>query len=101
MNETGMMRSVRVFFGIFMVLVYLGMAILLATNFFGWSNTPLWNGIRWLFAAIFAIYGIYRCYRQITGKDYYRLHASEPENNTPRYGTYAEQFNKQNHDDNQ
>lgn len=96
MNETGMMRGVRVFFGIFMVLVYLGMAALLALNFFGWSNTPLWNGVRWTFAAIFALYGIYRCYRQVTGRDYYRLNRNQDQDDEQStYTTYAEQLKKQ------
>ena len=67
----GITRGLRMFFGIFMVLVYLGMAYLLAVNFFDWSNAPLWVAVRWGMAVIFALYGVYRCYRQVRGIDYY------------------------------
>ena len=71
-NGNSITRIVRLLFGIFMIIVYLGMAYLLAVNFFDWSTTPLWNTIRWAFAVILALYGIFRCYRQVSGKDYYR-----------------------------
>lgn len=65
-------RLLRGFFGIFMVVVYLGMAYLLAMNYFDWDATPFWKAVRWGMATIFGIYGIYRGYRQIKGIDYYR-----------------------------
>lgn len=61
------------FFGIFMVLVYLGMAVLMAVNFFDWSNAPLWRALRWLMAAVFAAYGLYRGYREIKGEHTYGM----------------------------
>ena len=71
-NGSGITRILRMFFGIFMVIVYLGMAYLLAVNFFDWTTTPLWNALRWGMAVIIGLYGVFRCYRQITGMDYYR-----------------------------
>ena len=68
----GITQVLRLVFGIFMIVVYLGMAYLLAVNFFDWDNTSVWRTLRWAMAAVFAIYGCYRCYRQITGIDYYR-----------------------------
>ncbi|CRH72502.1 Uncharacterised protein [Chlamydia trachomatis] len=76
--ESKAMQAVRVFFGIFMILVYLGMAALMVINFFGW-NTPPFTQLRWVLAVIFAIYGLYRGYRQFKGLDYYRLNSMEEE----------------------
>ncbi len=75
----------RLTFGIFMVLVYLGMAVLLAINFFDWSNTRFMVLMRYGMAVVFAVYGVYRGYRQWTGKDYYRVQDLED-----RYGTYGD-----------
>lgn len=72
-------KIVRIFFGVFMILVYLGMAYLLYTNFFNWTTEP-WLTLRYIFAAILAVYGLYRCYRQIKGIDYYRLKDLEERN---------------------
>ena len=72
-------KATRIFFGIFMILVYLGMAYLLYINFFEWTTEPWLTG-RYVFAAILALYGIYRCYRQIKGIDYYRLRDLEERN---------------------
>ncbi len=65
-------KTIRIFFGIFMIVVYLGMAYLLYINFFDWTSEP-WTSLRYVFAAILALYGVYRCYRQVKGTDYYRL----------------------------
>lgn len=69
-------RIIRIFFGVFMIFVYLGMAYLLYINFFKWYSEP-WLTLRYVFAIILAAYGIYRCYRQIKGVDYYRLQDME------------------------
>ena len=74
------------FFGIFMVLVYLGMAALMAVNFFDWSNTPLWNGVRWFFAVLFAAYGVYRGYREIKGEHTYGMRVQDDRDED--YSTY-------------
>ncbi len=73
LNGNKVLTIVKVFFGIFMIVVYLGMAYLLAVNYFGWAETPTWNLGRYSMAAVLALYGIYRCYRQVKGIDYYRL----------------------------
>ena len=65
-------RYLRLFFGMFMVVVYLGMAYLLIMNYFGWADTLQCKIIRWGMAIILGAYGLYRCYRQISGTDYYR-----------------------------
>ncbi len=56
-----------------MVLVYLGMAVLMAINYFDFSSTPLWTAVRWFFAVVLALYGIYRGYREITGEHTYGM----------------------------
>ena len=63
-----------------MICVYLAMAYLLYINFFDWTSEP-WLTLRYIFAAILALYGVYRCYRQIKGIDYYRLRDLEERNN--------------------
>ena len=75
------MKTLRVGFGIFMVLLYLGVACLLFMNFFDWADTPTWKMTRYTMASIFAVYGVYRCYRQVKGIDYYRLNNLEEQEN--------------------
>jgi len=73
-------------FGIFMVLVYLGVAVLMAINFFDWSNTPLWNAVRWFFVVLFAAYGIYRGYREVKGEHTYGMRVQDDQEE--EYSTY-------------
>ncbi len=73
MRQTSFNQAVKMFFGIFMVLVYLGMAVMMAINVFDWSNSPAWLAIRWFFAVILAAYGIYRGYRELTGRHTYGM----------------------------
>ncbi len=79
-------------FGIFMVIVYLGMAYLMAINFFNFANTPVWNAARWFFAVILALYGIYRFYRVFKGDHTYGMRVYDEEEN--QYSTYADDFKK-------
>lgn len=72
MKGTTVSRVVRAVFGIFMVCVYMGMAVMMATNFFDWNNTLVWKIARWAMAVVFGVYGLYRGYRQWKGVDYYR-----------------------------
>lgn len=67
----GIMKALRLFFGSFMVIVYLGMAVLFMVNFFDFPSTQVWNLARWTFALILGAYGIFRGYRHIKGMDYY------------------------------
>lgn len=71
MKGTTATQVIRTFFGVFMVCVYLGMATLMAINFFDWSNVLVWKCARWAMAVVFASYGVYRGYRQFKGIDYY------------------------------
>lgn len=48
-------------FGIFMVIVYVGMGVLLMINFFNWQNDWAWT--RWPVGVILVIYGIFRGWR--------------------------------------
>ena len=73
--SNGIWPALRVFFGIFMVCLYLAMAYLMIINFFNWGGGLDW--FRYLLAGVFAIYGVYRAYRQVKGIDYYRLNADE------------------------
>ena len=75
-STSSMFKVIRILFGAFMIVVYLGMAYLLYINFFRWNTEP-WLTLRYVFATVLAIYGIYRCYRQIKGIDYYRLRDME------------------------
>ncbi len=76
-SNNGITRLIRLLFGIFMVIVYLGMAYLLAVNFFDWPATSVWKIVRWTMAVILALYGAFRCYRQVTGMDYYRVNRDD------------------------
>lgn len=49
-------------FGIFMVIIYVGMGVLLMINFFNW--TPAWDWARWIVGPVLVIYGFYRGWRQ-------------------------------------
>ena len=57
-------------FGIFMVIVYVGMGVLLFINFFNWTHDWAWT--RWVVGAVLIVYGIFRGYRtyaDLTGKN--------------------------------
>lgn len=58
------MRNV---FGIFMILVYIGMGILLFMNFFQFDADFAW--VRYVGGVLFILYGIWRGYRQAKGID--------------------------------
>ncbi len=78
-----MLKWVRMVFGIFMVLVYLGMAMLMVRNFFNWNSSLNW--MRYSLAVAFGLYGLYRGYRQVKGIDYYRGRAQEEEETDDRF----------------
>lgn len=73
--SNGIWPALRVFFGIFMICLYFAMAYLMLINFFNWGSGLDW--FRYLLAGVFAVYGVYRAYRQVKGIDYYRLKADE------------------------
>ena len=74
----------KMFFGIFMVLVYLGMAWLMAINYFGFPKKYL----SWFFAVVFGLYGIYRGYREITGEHSYGMRRRDDEEDE-EYTSYS------------
>lgn len=57
-STTGILGVV---FGIFMVIVYCGMGVLLCINFFEWGADWAWT--RWIVGIALIIYGLYRGYR--------------------------------------
>ncbi len=91
-RQTSVNQGLKMLFGIFMVLVYLAMAVLLAINFFDWSVTPLWNAVRWFFVILFAAYGVYRGYREFTGEHSYGMRRMDDQEEG--YTTYGKQLNK-------
>ena len=66
-NETKAPSKVKIVFGILMIAIYLGMAYaLLFTKFF--EVTIQYEWMRYAFGTIFAVYGIWRGYRQFSNK---------------------------------
>lgn len=63
-NPGAVMRTV---FGIFMIIIYVGMGILLLINFFNWDGD--WSWTRYVVGIALIIYGVWRAYRQIKGID--------------------------------
>ena len=59
----------QVAFGIFMIIVYVGMGVLLMMNFFGAPDTAAWTIGRWIVGIVLVIYGFWRAYRMIAGID--------------------------------
>lgn len=57
----------RGFFGLIMIIIYVGMGVLLLINFFSWG--PDWAVVRYVVGVVLVIYGIWRAYRQIKGID--------------------------------
>ncbi len=90
-RQTGMMGGVKMAFGIFMVLFYLGVAVLLALNFF-----PVPRYLSWFFAVAFGAYGLYRGYREIKGEHTYGIRRDdENEEGEYQFGSYVERLKEQ------
>jgi hypothetical protein len=88
-----MAQGMKLFFGIFMVLVYLGMAVLMAINYFGFSETLLWRMVRWFFVVMFTAYGLYRGYREVKGEHSYGMRRYD-DDEEQQYTTYGKRFNQ-------
>lgn len=58
--------AVALGFGIFMVIVYVGVGILFLINFFQWDES--WTVMRYILGVVLIIYGIYRCYRSFANR---------------------------------
>ena len=67
-NENKGARTARTIFGIFMIIIYVGMGVLLLINFFKWESGP-WEWLRWARGNLFIVYGFWRAYRQFKGID--------------------------------
>lgn len=67
-NKPSVPSTMRVVFGIFMIIVYVGMGVLLLINFFDWGPGIL-QWLRWIGGILFVVYGIWRAYRQFKGID--------------------------------
>lgn len=50
-------------FGIFMILLYVGMGVLFLIDFFHWSDYG-WGWMRWILGPVLIVYGFYRGWRQ-------------------------------------
>ena len=92
-KQTGITQGLKMLFGIFMVIVYLGMAALLAANVFDWSAAPQWKAVRWFFVVVFAAYGLFRGYRELKGEHSYgmRIMDDDSQDEANQYSTYTKQ----------
>lgn len=66
-NHPSTPQIMRTVFGIFMIVVYIGMGILLFLNFFRWDADFTWARIAC--GVLLVIYGVWRGYRQFSGID--------------------------------
>lgn len=64
----GSPQAVRNIFGIFMILIYVGMGVLFLIDFFGWKDAS-WGWLRYVAGAVLVVYGFWRGYRQFAGID--------------------------------
>lgn len=92
-RQMSMNQVVKMAFGIFMVFVYLAVAVLMALNVFNWSVTPLWTAVRWFFAIVLGLYGIYRGYRELKGEHTYGMRVLDDDSEDNSYGSYSRHFN--------
>lgn len=68
-NRSAVPSTLRVIFGIIMIVIYVGVGVLLLINFFGWANVGVWSVFRWIAGILLILYGIWRAYRQFKGVD--------------------------------
>ncbi len=64
-SRTATPKGMRYVFGIFMIIIYLGMGCLMLANFFYWTEDLAW--VRYSLGFLFILYGIWRAYRQFKG----------------------------------
>ena len=55
-RESMIPSTMRIVFGVIMIIVYVGMGILLLINFFDWGDTPVWTWFRWIGGILLIIY---------------------------------------------
>ena len=63
MATNGGGNTVKMIFGLFMIVIYVGMGVLLLINFFNWDTSWAWARIG--LGVLFIIYGVWRGYRGI------------------------------------
>ena len=85
-KQSRVVQVLWMFFGIFMVLFYLGVAVLMAINLFGLSRY-----LSWFFAVAFAAYGLFRGYREVKGEHSYGMRRYDDEEEE-QYMTYSERL---------
>ncbi len=61
-TASGAPKGMKYIFGIFMIIIYLGMGYLMFVNFFDWTE---WA--RYSLGTLFILYGFWRGYRQFKG----------------------------------
>lgn len=64
-NHPGAPKAMRLWFGIFMVLIYIGVGLLFFLDVFSISN----NAISYTVGALLVLYGIFRGYRLYKGSN--------------------------------
>ena len=64
----GTPQTVRNIFGIFMILIYVGMGVLFLIDFFGGEGAS-WGWLRYVAGIALIVYGFWRGYRQFSGID--------------------------------
>lgn len=69
-RKMAMPFSLRIGFGIFMILVFGFVGLMLLFNWFNVIYDPTWNWLRWVGGPIFILYGIFRAYRLFKQPDY-------------------------------
>ena len=62
-------NPLRIAFGFFMVIIYIGMGVLCLINFFGAPATDGWTIARYVVGVMLIIYGFWRGYRMYAGID--------------------------------
>lgn len=92
-RQVSMNQLLKMAFGIFMVFFYLAVAVLMALNAFDWTVTPLWTAVRWFFAIVFGLYGLYRGYRELKGEHTYGMRVQDDDSYENTYGSYSRNFN--------
>lgn len=66
-NKNRGTNILRTVYGIFMIIVFVGMGVLMFTPFF--KETIAWDWLRWTAGCVLVVYGIWRAYRQFAGID--------------------------------
>lgn len=62
-------HPLRLAYGIFMILIYIGMGVLCIINFFGAPETGAWILANYVVGVMLIIYGFWRGYRLYAGID--------------------------------